>query len=91
MKRPFPIMYILSISLVVLPLFYSSQDIVLEIDGTATMIKKTWWGFKEEGIQLKSMNNQWYYLDKKTNEWVELLIDDGTMDEQYDNEQQFIK
>jgi len=77
------------LGLITLPLYYSSQDIVLDSDGTATMIKKTWWGFKKREIHLKPMHNQWYYWDEKTKDWSELYIDDGMMEEPIYDKQKF--
>lgn len=82
-------MYILSlcifIGIFILPSFYSYQDVVLERDGTAIMIKKTWWGFKEEDILLKSMGGKWYYFDKKNSTWEEMNFYEG---DEYDDSQE---
>jgi len=68
----------------ILPATFENQDFLLEDDGTAIMVKKSYWGLKKEYIQLKSMNDKWYYLDKKSSKWEELVFDDRSAEDYYE-------
>ncbi len=56
---------------------FSDRNVQIDMGGSAYIISTSWWGLKKKITSLRIIRGEWHYLNKKNNNWEEIIWDFG--------------